>query len=96
MIDFFDKKTKMHEQERIMDFPDDLIFAAAAADEFTGDELANATKAGKQIDYINCRPFALSGAMQAYAVEKDPALKEKFEKYLHEFIGRQGLGPEYF
>lgn len=95
LIDFFDKKTKRHIEELKLDVPYDIVLAAAEADEFTGDELSEAMAEGKQIDYINCRPFDVTDDMKAYAIQHHPELKDKFDSYLHEFIGRHGLGPEY-
>ena len=48
-----------------------------------------------RIDLINSRPFSVSDRMIAYVTKQHPETVEKFEKYFHEFIGRQGLGPEY-
>lgn len=95
LIGFFDKKTELIADEKKIDVPYDLVLAAAAEDEYTGNELSEAMAEGKQIDYINCRPFGVTEKIKTYAIEHHPELKEKFEKYIHEFIGRHGLGPEY-
>jgi hypothetical protein len=95
LVEFFDKKTKFIANEKKIEVPYDLVLAAAAGDEYTGNELSEAMAEGKQIDYINCRPFGVTEEIKAYAIEHHPELKEKFEKYLYEFIGRHGLGPEY-
>jgi hypothetical protein len=95
LIDFFDKKTKRAVDKIKISMPDEIVISAAEKDEYTGEELSQAMAEGKHIHYINCRPFAVSDEMKAYIIERHPDLKENFEIYLHEFIGRHGLGPEY-
>ncbi|PZQ48470.1 MAG: hypothetical protein DI551_01585 [Micavibrio aeruginosavorus] len=95
LIGLFDKKTKFVAEEKKVEFPNDMVFRAVERDEYTGDEFSVACSEGKGIDYINCRPFALTDEMIAYANENYPELKEKFDLYHSEFIGRHGLGPEY-
>lgn len=95
LIDFFDKKTKKHVFEIKADVPEDIVFRAVETDEYTGNEFSSAASENKQIDYINCRPFDVSEEMKTYAIAQYPELKEKFDIYLYEFIGRHGLGPEY-
>lgn len=94
-IGFFDKKTQIVVGDIRIDFPDDMVLSAAENDEFDGGEFARASAEGKQIDYINCRPFGVTDEMKAYAIKKHPELKDKFDLYIYEFIGRHGLGPEY-
>jgi hypothetical protein len=95
LIDFFDKKTERGVDRLKIDIPDEIVLSAAAEDEYTGDEFSRAMAKGTQIEYINCRPFGITEEMKAYIVERRPEIKDKFEKYLYEFIGRHGLGPEY-
>jgi hypothetical protein len=95
LVGFFDKKTEIIAHQEKINVPYDIVLAAAAEDEYTGNELSEAMAEGKQIDYINCRPFGVTEEMKNYIIEHYPEMKEKFEKYIFEFIGRHGLGPEY-
>lgn len=94
LIDFFDKETERHISEIKMDMPDDIIISAAQQDD-VDNEFSLAFSQKQHINYINARPFALTQQMKDYATKQHPELKEKFDQYLHEFIGRHGLGPEY-
>jgi hypothetical protein len=94
-LGFFDKKTEIVVESIEIDVPDDIVFNAVKHDEFTGNEFVLASANNKQIDYINSRPFDVTEEMKAFVVKEHPDLEKKFDLYLHEFIGRHGLGPEY-
>lgn len=95
LIQFFDKKTEFIADEKKIEVPYEIVLAAAEKDEYTGDALSEAMAEGEQIDYINCRPFDVTDEMRTYAIKHHSELKDKFDQYTYEFIGRHGLGPEY-
>lgn len=93
-IYFYDKKTSFLVEDKKIECPDELVFEAAKRDDIEN-ELANASETGKKIDYINCRSFEVTKEMKDYVIKHYPELKDKFDTYLSDFIGRHGLGPEY-
>ena len=92
-IVFYDKKTLFMKDDIKIEIPYDLVLAAAEADD--DGELSSAIRENVQVDYFNCRPFEVTEKIKAYAIERHPALQEKFNQYEYDFIGRHGLGPEY-
>lgn len=95
LLEFYDKDTKRIADEIKVNLPEDIVFRAAESDAFTGDEFSMATAENKQIDYINCRPFAVTDEIKTYVTSNHSELKNKFSSYDCFFIGRHGLGAEY-
>lgn len=79
-IVFYNKKTRFAEDDIKIDVPDDIVFRSAKSSD---------------VEEINCFMFDVSEEMKSYVIKNYPDLKEKFEQYEYDFIGRHGLGPEY-
>jgi hypothetical protein len=79
-VKFYDRETEFMVDDIKLDMPDDIVFRSA-----------NTTA----VDELNAFMFDVSNEMKDYIVEHYPQLKEKFENYHADFIGRHGLGPEY-
>jgi len=79
-IEFYDKETEFIVEDIRIDLPEEMVFEAAGSSD---------------ISEINSLMYDLSDDMINYVVKYHPETKEKFSMYLHSFIGRHGLGPEY-
>lgn len=79
-IDFYDKNTESIVDEVRIDLPEEIVFAATES---------------RNVNEINSFMYAVSEEMKDYVMKHYPEHKDKFGLYLHDFIGRHGLGEGY-
>ena len=79
-IVFYNRKTRLAEDDVKMELPEDVVFLAAQTN---------------NIEEINSFMYEISSEMKNVILSLKPNLENKFDQYEYDFIGRHGLGPEY-
>ncbi len=79
-IVFYNRKTRLAEDDVKMELPEDVVFLAAQTN---------------NIKEINSFMYEISSEMKNVILSLKPNLENKFDQYEYDFIGRHGLGPEY-
>lgn len=79
-IVFYNRKTRLAEDDVKMELPEDVVFLAAQTN---------------NIEEINSFMYEISSEMKNVILSLKPNLENKFDQYEYDFIGRHGLGSEY-